>query len=343
MSVYVLDPLSDDRWQRFVERHPKASIFHSTGWLRTLHRTYGYDPVAFTSSVPGVELQDGLVFCRIRSWLTGHRLVALPFSDHCALLVDSAAQLETLLSFCREESCRERCKYIEFRPKNTGVSPPFETVASYCLHELNLAPGVESLFQQFHHDCIQRKIRRAEREQLSFQEGCSPDLLEAFYRLHTRARRRLGLVPQPIAWFRNLLLELGDQARIRVASHQRQPVASILTMSFNRTTYYKYGCSDGRFNRLGGSVALMWQAIRQACQDGHTSFDMGRSDLDQPGLITFKDRWGACKTMVSYYRWPVSAVSQLPSWKVQLARRVFSTMPQNVAQLSGRMLYRHIG
>jgi hypothetical protein len=30
-----------------------------------------------------------LVFCRVRSWLTGRRSISLPFSDHCEPLVES--------------------------------------------------------------------------------------------------------------------------------------------------------------------------------------------------------------------------------------------------------------
>src|SRR5688572_17255493 len=45
-GVCVLDPLTDDRWPDFLERHPRASVFHSRGWLEALKRTYRYDPIA---------------------------------------------------------------------------------------------------------------------------------------------------------------------------------------------------------------------------------------------------------------------------------------------------------
>ena len=70
------------RWSALVHSHAQASVFHSTNWLRALQGVYGYEPVVVTTCPPVELLTNGLVFCRISSWLTGSRLVSLPFSDH---------------------------------------------------------------------------------------------------------------------------------------------------------------------------------------------------------------------------------------------------------------------
>src|SRR6266480_325738 len=88
LCCYQLDPTRDSRWAELVERHPRASVFHSVGWLKALQRTYKYEPAAFTTSSSAGDLKNGLVFCHINSWLTGRRLVSLPFSDHCEPLCD---------------------------------------------------------------------------------------------------------------------------------------------------------------------------------------------------------------------------------------------------------------
>ena len=46
-------------------------------WLESLRLTYGYDPLVFTLSPAGRELENGIVFCRVRSWLTGRKLVSV--------------------------------------------------------------------------------------------------------------------------------------------------------------------------------------------------------------------------------------------------------------------------
>ena len=77
-------------------------------------------------------------------------------------------------------------------------------VATYCRHELDLRPDPSRIFAGFHHSSTQRAIRRAEREGVTYDAGQSDEQMGAFFRLLRMARRRHGLPPQPMAWFRNL-------------------------------------------------------------------------------------------------------------------------------------------
>ena len=68
MTIYKIDPLRDPRWPELCKRHPQASVFHTVGWLEALHRTYGYEPVVFTTSRPRTELENGVLFCKVNSF-----------------------------------------------------------------------------------------------------------------------------------------------------------------------------------------------------------------------------------------------------------------------------------
>ena len=83
MQLHTLDPMIDRRWDDLVASHAKASVFHQSGWLRVLAKTYGYRPVVLTST-PAVtcRFRTAVVFCEVKSWITGSRLVSLPFADH---------------------------------------------------------------------------------------------------------------------------------------------------------------------------------------------------------------------------------------------------------------------
>src|ERR1700688_1835791 len=74
-SVRCFRPLTDARWDVFLHAHPNASVFHSSPWLEALKNTYGYEVVAYTTSPDAQELENAVVFCRVKSWLTGPRLV----------------------------------------------------------------------------------------------------------------------------------------------------------------------------------------------------------------------------------------------------------------------------
>src|SRR5689334_20949470 len=97
-TTYEIDPLTDPRWSGLLERHKLSTVFHSAAWLEALQRTYGYSAGAVTTCAPGKPLDNALVFCRVESWLTGRRVVSVPFADHCSPLTHSAAELECLLT-----------------------------------------------------------------------------------------------------------------------------------------------------------------------------------------------------------------------------------------------------
>jgi hypothetical protein len=345
VAVYTFDPLQDPRWPEFLERHPHASVFHSRGWLEALRRTYGYEPIGYTTAPPRTALANGLAFCRVESWLTGRRLVSVPFSDHCEPLTDSAEEVQYLLDSLRRDASKDKQKYIEIRPLRSSVAAlaGFGESAVFYRHWLDLRPSLEVLFGRFHGSCVQRKIRRAEREGVAYREGRSDALLRQFYELLLVACRRKRLPPQPLAWFRHVIDCMGNNVTIHVASDAGRPIASILSLSFKRTLVYKYGCSDKGFNRLGGTQLLLWKSIQEAKRRGLDEFDLGRSDFDTPGLVAFKDRWGTTKSVINYWRWSASAPRRPRTPQtLRLAKGLFARMPDRLLIAAGRM-YRHMG
>ncbi len=344
-SVYEINPLSDPRWEIFTERQAKASVFHSASWLRALHVAYGYEPVVVTTCPAHTVLDNGLVFCRIQSWLTGWRFVSLPFSDHCEPLAGDPSELDRLLLYMRRYVDSRQWKYIEIRPivHQPGSETGLRQVRTYRFHRLDLARSKQELFRNFHKDCVQRKIRRAERENLQYEDGTSEALLGKFYELLAMTRRRQYLPPQPISWFRALIAAFGDRLKIRVVSKGDLPIASIVTIAHKKSMVYKYGCSDARFHKFGGMALLLWHTIEEAKDNGLEEFEMGRSDSENLGLIRFKEHWGALGTSLSYWMYALRCVHTPYSWKRTTVRQVVRFAPDPVLRAVGKLLYGHIG
>jgi hypothetical protein len=348
-ELYQIDPVGNPRWAEFLERHPYASVFHTPGWLEALRRTYDYEPIAYTSSPPGGEIRNGLVFCRIHSWLTGRRLVSLPFSDHCEPLFNSAEELDSFVGRMRTEVETQALKYLEVRPINgsfyrSGDLSGFRPARRYQLHVIDLRPDLLQIRQGFHKDSVQRRIRHAERAGLIEKSGRSETLLNDFYSLLILTRARHDLPPQPYNWFRNLIDCLGDALEIRLAYKDEAPVAAILTLRFKDVALYKYGCSDTKYKSLGAVPLLLWRAIEHAKSTDAREFSLGRSDDDNAGLLTFKDHWTQHAAPLVYWRDPGPAnLKSSDDWRVSMAKRVFSVMPTWVLAATGKLIYRHIG
>jgi GNAT acetyltransferase-like protein len=346
LNVYTVDPLTDRRWSTLVGEHSLASVFHTREWLEALRRTYGYTPVAYTTSPPTDRLSNAIVLCEIRSWLTGRRMVSLPFADHCQPLVEYPADQDAITAHLRRAVDSGGWKYLEIRPLTSHLPDQRDMgrATEFCFHSLDLRPELDVLFQSCHKNAMQMMIRRAERETLRCDTGTSEAHLRSFYSLLLLTRRRHQLPPQPVEWFLNLLECMSDRFRICIASKDGRPVAGIVLLRHRDTFVYKYGASDARFHSLGPMPFLFWNAIREAKATGIRRLDLGRSDPDNPGLMIFKDRLGAERSTLRYFRYPApaSGPADVPS-RVHMAKRVLARLPDQLLVATGRLLYRHIG
>jgi CelD/BcsL family acetyltransferase involved in cellulose biosynthesis len=346
VKIHIIDPLVDSRWNDLVGRHPNASVFHQRGWLEALARTYGYEPYVLTTASPGHALENGIVVCRVSSWMTGTRLVSLPFSDHCQPLLGNGDKLQEFMNWLGTECNLQKWRYVELRPLLAAdtLSYGLRPSRSYWFHELDIRPSSEEIFRRVHTNSFRRNVHKAERERLSYEAGHSERHLEEFYQLLLTTRRRHRLLPQPRIWFRNLLVCMGDKVQIRLTRKNGVPIAAMLTLQYRSTMVYKYGCSDERFHSLGGMPFLFWRLVEESKASGAEKIDFGRTDLNNSGLIAFKDRFGTSKKILTYYRYPKTAMQGIATiGDSQMVRKVFSLLPQSISSAAGRFLYRHMG
>jgi len=305
-------------------------------------------PVAFTTCPPAAELRNALLFCRVKSWLTGCRLVSLPFSDHCEPLVDNSDEFVEMLHVVSKLAGEEGYRWIELRPLETTLREVAEQAGfavsdSFVAHRVDLHPDIDAIFRSLHRNCMQRQIRRAERENLTYEEGNSEQILLQFFKLFVLTRRRHHAPPQSIEWFRNLIVATKPNITIRIAAKEHQPVAGILTLRTGTSMVYKYGASDTRFHNLGAIPFLFWRTIQDAKSRGLCSLDLGRSDLEALGLITFKERLGSAAHTLRYLRFPNSAIRSSTKRVVQTMQRVSEQMPEKAFCYVGKLIYPHLG
>jgi len=214
----------------------------------------------------------------------------------------------------------------------------------FVLHRLDLRPSLDELYKKLHVDSIRRKIQKGEKSGLKVESGISDAQLAKLYALHVETRRRQLVPPHPRKWFRNILQCLGDKACIRVAHKDRTPVSAVLTLEKGNTLVYKYGCSDARFHNIGAMPFVFWDMIRDARNRGMQELDMGRSELDNPGLLTFKDKWGASRHELIYIRDPVGQGRFGGKGIItRVAGYLISRAPRWAVVSAGNLLYPHAG
>lgn len=297
MSQLAALELDDPRWAAFAGSRPEATPFHHPAWSQLLRDCYGFRSLAF-----GLETEDGLVAglpVLVVKTLTGKkRWVALPFTDYVETL-GSRSDVAELITCLERRRTEGKVSSLEIR---SAASVGDGSTCGF-RHVLRLGPDVEELLPTFSKTRVQQSIARASREGVIVRVAeHADDLLEIFYGLHLRTRKRLGVPVQPrrffeLLWERVLAKGLGS---LLVAEIAGRPAAAAVFLEWNRTVVYKYGASDPALRAAQPNHALLWEAIRRATATGASELDFGRTDLDNEGLRAFKAGWGTEESPLVY-------------------------------------------
>ena len=211
---------------------------------------------------------------------------------------------------------------------------------------MDLRPDLDDLFRSLDKDCVQRRIRRAERAGLVEKCRTSDELLNVFYGLFGDYAQPTSPASAPVC----LVSGLGSLPRQgardpRSLSKTEIPIAAILTLTFRETGYFKYGCSDPRFNKFAATPWLLWRAIVAAKSRERSNLIWDERRRTTAGLLAFKNHWVSPPPTIDLLEISRHACSLIrPSgWKLKMAKRVFSHVPNSLLVASGKLIYRHIG
>ncbi|PZS11775.1 MAG: hypothetical protein DLM64_06010 [Solirubrobacterales bacterium] len=335
-----LDPLGDGRWAKFVSGHPDATIFHHPEWLALIQRQYRYELSAWCVLEASGAIVAGLPVARVDSWLTGRRLVAVPFSDVCSPLIEpreprAPAALAQLIHAAQ----REAGIPLEIRGPTAGLQGA-RVAGRFLQHRLKLAGGEVTELAK---PAAMRGVAKARREALLTERTTGVEALEDFYRLHLRTRHRQGVPTQPKRFILSLAeLFEREYGFVLLTRHRGRAIAAAVFLTFNRRIVYKYGASDERFLSLRPNNLLFHDAIRWGTEHGMRELDFGRTDRANGGLASFKRGWGSHEEALPY-----SYLGADPPPAIRRSDRILHAViratPRSTGRAIGALLYRHAG
>lgn len=216
-------------------------------------------------------------------------------------------------------------------------------VSRFFLHHLELEPDAEAVLRRASKS--QKSSRtKARREGVTTRIGTDRAALDTFHALHLRTRRRLGVPTQPRRFIRGFeQLFASGLGYVLIADYQQQPIAAAVFLTFGGTTVYKYGASDERHLGLRPNNLVLAEAIRRACESGHTGFDFGRTDAANAGLAAFKRSFGAAERELVYTYLADEEPAEGHGRSHKMLATVIKRGPRWAGQAIGSALYRHVG
>lgn len=341
----ILNPINVDDWNSQVLKFEDYSFFHSKEWAKVLVESYLFIPTYF-AYFENDELIAAVPMMLTKSWLTGNRVVSLPFSDFCEPLFKEQVPSERIIIEIVNHFKNEKLKYLEFRSSKNRY--PFETknFRTDLRHVLKLDKGETELLKTFSEN-TKRNIKKAKKANLVLKILNDETGVKVFFNMNCETRKKHGLPPQPFSFFNSLLKNviqegLGD---ILLAEKDGNYIAGAVYLKFGKKLLYKFGASYSKYFDLRGNNFVMWEAIKKYLAEGFDEFDFGRTELGHEGLKRFKLGWNTEELSIYTTRYNMDKKEFLPA-AIQTQgfhNTIFSRSPIFLLKLIGNTLYKHVG
>ena len=353
MKTSIINPITDMRWDSFINNQDHATIFHTSAWAKVLQDRYQTPPTYWILENENGGIVAAAPFFIIDSFITGKKLLCLPGSEYCFPLVNKGVDITNLINSVKNEVSQSGISYLEIRGWEDFSSPERMGLKKYGYflnHKLELDSDPEKIKERFigrKYKHMRNRINRVEKSSFNLKEAQDEKDLKKFYHLYTHHRKRLGLLPEPYKYFKSIFdnIILHGYGFIYLAEKNDRLIAGDINFSFGNILLAKFGASDKKYLQTKVGDFLTWNAIKRACFEGRKYYDLGRTHPENQGLVRFKRGWSSIEKIQSYYYYPEKHKMSLVSTKNYIYRTyniINKVMPDFCAKIAGSILSKHI-
>jgi hypothetical protein len=306
--------------------------------------SYGYKPVYLLKTEDN-RIDVLIPAMEINSYLTGKRLVSLPFSDFCMPIIseDSVNVFNTIFTFMHDLALKENIDSIEFNSIN-DLEMNRTPAQIFYGHILDLSLTEENLFKNFRKG-TKSSILKSGREGVSIKICDGLDAMYQYYEIHAHTRKRLGLPPQPFKFFKTIHENLihNKMGIISLAFYNEKCIAGAVYLQFGEKGLYKFSASDYRYHNLSANNLLMWESIRYLKSRNVRELHLGKTDYKHEGLRIYKRGWGTAEHTIKFYKYVLKTKSFVVtnSYPPKIFTHVCRYLPLTTLKLIGRLFYKH--
>jgi hypothetical protein len=354
LRTFDLGP-EDSRWAEFAAGHPQALPYHHPSWIRVLNEAFGYGNATLGCVDSAGCLRGILPLLEKKSMLSGLRLSSLPHTPVAGPLASDPDGLRALLSAATARVDLGEARWLQLKVSGAGLDPPVNGFSrmdwdpAYVL-DLPGNPDDMRFGNSRHHSAISRAVRKAARLGVTVRPASSLADVRRWYRLYAGTMRAHAIPPRPLRFFEVMWEVLAPLERLRLLLAERQAgsqvrlLAGSLFLMDGQTVVFAYNGRDRSQLEFRPNDAIHWTAIMEACADGFRRYDFGEGADGNPGLLAFKEKWGAKPVKLYRYHYPRLPGTErgiLASASLQRGQEcVWRMLPPVLTTRLGRFVYR---
>lgn len=338
------NPLSLAGYEALLASTPGACFFHSAAWARVLSESYGFSPRYLARAEAG---RFGLLMPLMETvgLIGGKKAVGLPFTDECAPVLSNGQARDELIQGLVSSARSLGWRSVEWRG-GEGLLEGAVPALSYLGHRVELGIGEERLFSSFR-ESTRRNVAKAVRQGVEAKVGTDLGAIRVFHKLQCLTRKRHGLPPQPLRFFRKLWEHVVSAGRgfLVMAYHRGEAVSGAVFVHMGPGAVFKYGASSPAAQPLRANNLVMWEGMRECIRRGCSLLSLGRTEPGNSGLLQFKRGWGGIEEPINYYRYDVrnKLFTRLTPRERGWHTMIMGRLPVPVLRLLGAVLYPRMG
>jgi FemAB-related protein (PEP-CTERM system-associated) len=340
-SLQVTADVTESEWDRFVARHPHASMYHVWRWRQVFERAFGHETLYLAARDHG-SIVAVLPLVIFTSRIFGRFAVSLPFVNYGGVLARDHASAVFLLQRASALADERRLAHVELR-HTARQFPDLEARTHKVGMLLRLEHDTAKAWE-----CLDRKVRnhvrKAQKSELTARVG-GAELLDRFYGVFACNMRDLGTPVYSRRFFAEVLAAFPDTARVFLVDKGDLTVAGAITLSYRDTLDNPWASSLREYRSLAPNTLMYWRMVEHAIETRHSTFDFGRSTPGE-GTFQFKQQWGAEPTPLNW-EYVLAPGRTLPNLspsnpKYRAAIALWTRLPLAVANRLGPHIVRSI-
>jgi len=383
IKIKIIRSNDANAWDTYVLSHPRATLYHLSGWQNVIEKTYGHktyyliavknpqqkpakNPINSINPTDPINPIDPnnpilgiLPLVHLKHFLFGNSLISIPFFDMGGILGDDVPTEKVLLQEAIKIGEKLKVDNIELRhteplpwfndfnpiSPNNSTNPITTVTKSHKVRMLLELPESSDILMKSFKSKLRSQIKKPLKEGLTSKVG-GLELLNDFYEVFSINMRDLGSPVHSKKIMRNVLEGFLDKAKIVIVYKDDQPVACSVVVGFKDTLENPWASALRKYSRLSPNMLLYWAMLEYACDNGYAYFDFGRSSPDE-GTYKFKKQWGSEPTPL---HWQYIYLKDAPADSVTTEKSKFDKaiqywqkLPVSVTKFLGPKIRKHIG
>ncbi len=296
---------SKEAWEAFLATSPTANFLQSWNW-GVFHQKLGKK--VFPLGLFQNDQQVGAAMVVKEEAKRGNYLTV---AGGPLLNWQDATQLQTVFDALRQLAQQEGCQFVRVRPQERETDQlrdivrqlglqqsPMHLTADLTL-QLDLTQSEEELLAGMRKN-TRYEVRRAEKLGVEVRQSEDPNDIQAFYDQQLEVAKRHNFVPFSYQFLHEQFITFARDHQVKLfhSYHEGKLLASAFIIFYHQEAVYHYGVSTAANEKLPGSYACQWAAIRWAKENGGLKYNFwGIAPQDQTehrfaGVSLFKRGFG---------------------------------------------------